>query len=206
MCSQSLQGDRIAWVALTGDGTVVAWGSNDSGQLDIPDDLGTVLFMDAGYKSTVILHTSESDLPEGLSMSDSGLISGTPVAGSGQFIDFRVIDALKRVGGKPLLLKINAQLPPTISSLIPDGPFVEMGEFVSIDFSVDAYDPEGRNLVYRWSWDGADVGTDLSAYTHSSDWGDAGDHLLTGFPACRTVRFPSTLFPAARIRFTRQIT
>jgi hypothetical protein len=42
-------------VALRSDGTVVAWGWNESGQCDVPAGLGGIVAISAGYDKTIAI-------------------------------------------------------------------------------------------------------------------------------------------------------
>lgn len=68
--------------------------------------------------------------------------------------------------------------PPVITTTSP-----RLGSFVThvetgATFQVEAVDPEGSNLTYTWSWDGAPVGGNTNAYSRPSFADDAGDHVL----------------------------
>ena len=119
-------------------------------------------------------------LPEGLSCSTNGLVAGTPVLAGTSLVTFVVQDSLGASTTKQIQIVIapNPNTRPVVSSNAPPAGAFSMGEATNQSFVVWAYDPEGSNLTHYWTWDGMQVGGDLSSYTHTTDWGDAGQYEL----------------------------
>lgn len=82
-------------LGLTSDGTVIAWGSNSRGQLDVPAGLAGVVAMDAGEKHSIAL------LSDGTVVTWGGTIGG-PVDQPGGLDD---VAAIAAGGNKNLALR-----------------------------------------------------------------------------------------------------
>jgi hypothetical protein len=165
-------------LALKTDGTVVAWGDNWSGQTTVPPGLTGVTAIAAGNRHNLALVPSQ--LPEGLSCSTDGLLSGMPTLAGTNVVTFVTHDSLGATTNKSLEIVIaaNPNTRPVISSNAPSvGTFIT-GEATSQLFEVVGYDPEGGNLTYLWTWDGLPVGGNSNSYTHTAAWGDAGSYVL----------------------------
>ena len=80
------------YLALKSDSTVVAWGSNGSGQTSVPPGLTGVVAIAAGGDHALALRETPP-LPEGLSFSTNGTLSGTPVSAGSSLMTFAVQDA-----------------------------------------------------------------------------------------------------------------
>jgi len=127
-----------------------------------------------------IVFTSVGRLPQGLSFSTNGIVAGTPTLAATSVVTFVVQDSVGASTNKPLEIVIapNPNTRPVISSNAPPAGACAMGEATNQAFQVWAYDPEGSNLTYYWTWDGVQVGSDSASYTHTTDWGDAGQYEL----------------------------
>ncbi|MCK5529006.1 MAG: PKD domain-containing protein, partial [Kiritimatiellae bacterium] len=124
--------------------------------------------------------STTSTLPQGISLSLDGQLSGLP-GDEGTFpVDLQLVDQTDSLTNKVLNLIINANpnRPPVITSTNPLPLVVVMPENTNISFNITAIDPEGTNLVYHWSLDENTVGLDSSSYVLNTIWGDAGDYTL----------------------------
>ena len=151
---------------------------------------------------------SSALMPEGLSMTASGLLHGMMYNACSGRLMFRVIDSEGRSDIKelPFTVAANPNKRPVIESIAPQNnvTFVRVGD--SRTFSVAAYDPEGGALSYRWTVDGENVdGANAADYTYSPVVTDAGnvrtltcfvsdglwtDKVATNF----TVKVPRTIY------------
>jgi len=127
-----------------------------------------------------IVFTPVGRLPDGLACSTNGIVAGTPTFAVTSVVTFVVQDSVGASTNKPLEIVIapNPNTRPVISSNAPPAGAFSMGEATSQLFRVWAYDPEGSNLTYSWTWDGTPVGGNASSYTHTTAWGDAGQYVL----------------------------
>jgi len=65
-----------------------------------------------------------------------------------------------------------------VTSLLPaEGP-VSINEMETVNFSIDATDPDGNELTYSWKLDGTEVSTE-AAYDYTPEYDAAGDHVVT---------------------------
>lgn len=62
-------------------------------------------------------------------------------------------------------------------SVTPDSS-VSVEENSITTFSVEAIDPEGMTLHYRWFLDGEEVGSDTAVHAYKVTWPDIGAHTL----------------------------
>ena len=127
-----------------------------------------------------ITFTPVGRLPDGLSCSTDGIVAGTPILAGTSVVTFVVQDSLGASANKPIEIEIatNPNTRPVISSNAPPAGAFSMGEATNQTFAVWAYDPEGSNITYYWTWDGAQVGGNLATYTHTTEWGDAEQSQL----------------------------
>jgi len=165
-------------LALRRDGTLAAWGDDGGGQIDVPAGLGRVMGIAGGAGYTLVLLADSSQLPDGLACSSNGLVSGMSSSAASNRITFVAMDAVGVAARRTFDFIINGNLPPVISTNTPPAGAFSMAEVTSQVFSVSAYDPEGSNLVYSWTWAGLPVGGNSNAYTRTTVWGDAGTNLL----------------------------
>ena len=186
-----LGGDKVnVTVTLTRDGRVTLRygpGNGDGGTIGVSAGNGQDYLLSAKSGSgsmdsaADILLTPVGQLPEGLSCSANGILAGTPILAGTSVVTFVVQDSVGAQANKALEVVIapNPNMRPVISSNAPPAGAFSMAEGgISQLFQVWAHDPEGSNLVYSWTWDGADVGGNSSAYTHTTPWGEIGLHTL----------------------------
>ncbi|MBT4332350.1 MAG: PKD domain-containing protein, partial [Candidatus Cloacimonetes bacterium] len=64
-----------------------------------------------------------------------------------------------------------------VNELIPESGNLFIQESESIDFSIDAYDPDGNALEFSWELDGASVST-INSYEFTSNMNSAGTYYL----------------------------
>jgi len=65
-----------------------------------------------------------------------------------------------------------------VSNLEPaEGP-VSINELETVNFAIEASDPDGKDLVYSWKLDGAEVSTEAT-YDFVTDYTSAGDYVVT---------------------------
>ena len=93
-------------LALKTDGTVVAWGDNDSGQTDVPLGLTGVVAIAAGGFHSLALKADSALLPEGLSLSVDGVVSGIPTTAGTSVVNFVVTDSLGATTNKLLEIAV----------------------------------------------------------------------------------------------------
>ena len=185
-----LSGDKVnVSVTLTSDGAVqVRYGSGNAngGMIGISAGDGQNYVLSEKSESgsmdyaTDSIFTPVGRLPAGLSCSTNGVVSGTPILAGTNVVMFVVQDSVGATTNKPLEIVIspNPNTRPVISSNTPPSGAFSMGEATSQLFRVWAYDPQGSNLTYAWTWDGSGVGGNASSYTHTTAWGDAGLHTM----------------------------
>ena len=87
-------------------GTVVAWGDNDSGQTDVPLGLTGVVAIAAGGFHSLALKADSALLPEGLSLSVDGVVSGIPTTAGTSVVNFVVTDSLGATTNKLLEIAV----------------------------------------------------------------------------------------------------
>lgn len=107
-----------------------------------------------------------TSVPEGLTLSESGLLSGTPVAEPGTYgLWVRALSGSETVMKRlPLTVLRNPLERPEISGQSPVEPLVSHALGESVHFSVAATHPTSEALDYTWLLDGETVGTE-STYT-----------------------------------------
>ena len=164
-------------LALRGDGTVVAWGANGHGQTNVPKGLGGVAAIAAGYYHSLALY---APLPAGLTLSPAGELSGTPILAGTYRPTFVVWNSSGSQASKELEIVIapNPNTRPVVDATTPPQGVVTMVENSNQLFSVVAHDAEGQPLTYAWTLNGEPVGDGTASYMHTTDWGDAGIHVL----------------------------
>lgn len=66
--------------------------------------------------------------------------------------------------------------PIVINSVLPtNGGSLSIFEYETISFSVDAYDPDGNDLIYSWTLDGAFL-SNQNTFTYNTNGSSAGNH------------------------------
>ncbi|MCK4654915.1 MAG: PKD domain-containing protein [Candidatus Cloacimonetes bacterium] len=73
---------------------------------------------------------------------------------------------------------INVDQPIVVTELIPPEGNIIIDEGDVINFSIDAYDPDGNPLEFSWQLDGVEVSTD-STYIFETDYTSAGEYVVT---------------------------
>ncbi len=68
--------------------------------------------------------------------------------------------------------------PIVVNSILPAPGSYTINETESINFSIDAYDPDGNPLEYSWKLDGTEVSI-ISTYDYITDYNSAGEHIIT---------------------------
>ena len=126
-----------------------------------------------------MLVASTVGLPMGLSLSSSGLLSGIPKESATNAVTVRVTDSLGEAAVKTFDLRVaaNPNTRPVADAVSPAETnghvYVVAGK--SRTFTVDARDPEGAPLEYRWfvdgEWTSNDVGS--ASFTYSPTTEDA---------------------------------
>ena len=167
-------------LALKSDRQVVAWGHNGNGQSTIPPGVSNVTAIAGGWRHSIVAKSSAATMSQGLTCSTDGVVYGTPAQAGTNVVNFVVQDNVGTITNKALEIVI-APHPngrPTISSNSPPSGAFGMNEASSQIFQTWAYDPEGSNLVYAWTWDGEAVGSNSNLYSRTADWGDSGLHTL----------------------------
>jgi len=176
-------------VTLRNDGTIrMKYGSGNAngGLIGISAGNGTDYVIASKSQSGSMANADDivfepaGGLPDGLSLSTNGVISGTPLLAGTSVVTFVVHDSIGTSTNKDLELVIdqNPNRPPVVNSTTPQSGLFVMCEQTNETFSVDATDPEGSNIVYSWTWDGTPVGTDSSTFGTNTVWGDAGTYSL----------------------------
>lgn len=158
--------------AVKSDGTVVSWGLNDEGQTDIPPEIaGGVLMVSAGdYHSLALMSNM---LPEGVNLTQSGRLLGTPQQQDNLKVDINVSDVFGERSRMVFDLTINdnPNTRPEISTFMPSQTDLAMFASASQTFSITASDPEGQPLSYAWTLNGSPVGLDSPQLTLGEvDW------------------------------------
>ncbi|MDA3798542.1 MAG: SBBP repeat-containing protein [Kiritimatiellae bacterium] len=119
-------------------------------------------------------------LPNGLELSESGVISGVPTA-EGVFTPaFSIMDSFGGCGTGivSLVVEENTNRPPSLTLKSPADETVPMFEQTNKIFTLEAVDPEGVPLTYTWEVDGTPVSSQPTNYLHNTVWGDAGTYQL----------------------------
>jgi hypothetical protein len=175
-------------LALTGDGAVVAWGAGatdtgewpEYGQSDVPEGVTGIAAISAGMNSSLAMKPIDSQLPPGLDLSTSGELSGYPNLAGIYTPTFLVENSESTMATKELeiLIEPNPNTRPEVDSTTPPEGSVIMSEKSNQAFSLTAHDPEEGPLTYHWTLNGEPVGDGTVSYTHTTDWGDAGFHVL----------------------------
>jgi len=167
-------------LALMSNNTVVSWGSNGFGQTNVPSDLTDVVAISGGGSHSLALRSNSTQLPKGLTCTGEGVVSGVPTQPGIRIVTFVVRDSVGAIAEKQIQILIEGNpntRPVIVSSSPPTGEF-SMGEGTSQVFQVWAYDPEGSNLTFSWTWDGALIGDNSSQCTITTALGDAGLHTM----------------------------
>jgi transposase len=68
--------------------------------------------------------------------------------------------------------------PIVVNSILPAPGNYTINETETINFSIDAYDPDGNPLEYSWKLDGTEVSI-ISTYDYITDYNSAGEHIIT---------------------------
>jgi len=119
-------------------------------------------------------------LPDGLELSESGLLSGVPTEEGVFMPTFSVIDSFggTGTGAVSLLVVDNSNRPPYATLKNPANTIVSMFAQTNRLFTLEAIDPESMPLNYIWEVNGSAVSIHPTNYLHSTVWGDAGVHTL----------------------------
>ncbi len=122
-------------------------------------------------------------LPAGYQLSAIGVVSGVATNVSTNTVTFAVQDDVGASTNRALQVVVgpNPNTRPVITANTPPAGLFTMGEGTNQLFQVSAYDPEGSNLVYRWTWNGVNTGGNSSTFLHTTDWDDAGTYQLACF-------------------------
>jgi hypothetical protein len=141
----AIAGGGFHSLALKGDGTVVAWGDNDSGQTNVPPDLTNAVAIAAGWKNSLALKNDGTVVAWGLNSSvPAGLTNAVAIA-----------------AGKFHSLALLGWLPPSIT-LQPASQSVLPGSNVTFSVSATGSEP----LSYQWRLNGANIpGATNSTYS-----------------------------------------
>jgi hypothetical protein len=111
-------------LALKSDGTVVAWGRNKDGQADVPAGLSNVVAISAGGYHSLALRSKGTQLPDGLTCSTEGIVSGVPAVAGKRSVTFVVRDQAGEEAIKSVEILIS-DLPKVLTDvptvLIPEG-------------------------------------------------------------------------------------
>lgn len=166
-----------SWVAVKNDGTLA---SSVGAEADVEG--AELVAVCRGYAA--VWRNAESCLPAGLSLSDSGVISGfSEQAGTNRLSlvvqDDQGATTLKRV---ELSVHQNINQRPVFTSRHPESYFLNLEEGgVEQQFDVTARDPEGQRLSYSWFLDGASVGNDSPSFNYVTVWEGETIHTLQCF-------------------------
>ena len=150
---------------------------------NLPHGTGMVLYatsLATSNGSSPYFWTVSNGLPNGLTLSEAGELSGTPTEEGSFPLDLFVEDSWGATGQTAVVLTIdlNANRPPTATHRDPSASLWPMGEGTNELFTLEASDPEGLPLTYMWILNDAPVSSVPSNYLYKADWGDAGDHVL----------------------------
>lgn len=160
-------------VALKADGSIVAWGDHPG-----VDGVQHAAGIEAGPHFCMVLKDESTQLPEGLSISNSGLITGRPHKAGVYDVTFSVVTTNIVEKTLRLVVESNDDLSPVIYSVTPLEQKVSMSEGSTLPLGISAHDPEGAELVYRWTLDGRDVAGELGNYSYMPNYGDLGWHQI----------------------------
>lgn len=103
----ALAAGSVHGLALKSDGTVVAWGN----QAYVPAGLSNVVKIWAGQDHDLALRSIPPTLPEGLSCSANGVVSGTPTQAGTNIVTLVVRDSVGTTTNKSLEMVIQPNLP-----------------------------------------------------------------------------------------------
>jgi len=149
----------------------------------LPTGTGMVAYacgLQVSNGSTPYQWTTESSLPDGITLSNDGIISGTPVEEGSFPLNIAIADAWGAAGQKSLVLNImpNSNRPPFLISRSPTNRTLALCEGSDTLFTLRAADPEGSVPGYTWYLDDIQVSTLPTNLLLHTEWGDAGEHSL----------------------------
>ena len=95
------------------------------------------------------------------------------------FIRVSYTDGTLTVAHNWTVIVTNVNRAPVINSYSPSGDVV-MTETQSKDFIINATDPDGDALVYNWTLNGTQVGSNLKTYHFATNYSSNGTYILIG--------------------------
>ena len=160
-------------------------GNLNGGMVGISSGDGSTYLLAAGSgdprtNTPDVLFTPVNPLPAGLTLSPSGVLSGTPQQAATNSVSFVVEDSLGEVDTQILTVRVNPNVNqrPVISAQAPVASAVTIPGGGAQLFSVTASDPESAPLTYTWLWDNAPRGGNTASLNVTTVFADAGEHTL----------------------------
>lgn len=133
--------------------------------------------LDLNAASDLVLMNGE--IGNGLTLTEGGLIVGTPTTAGTNTFAVTVTDAAGETAERMLTLVVdeNPNRRPVVESVRP-ATNVNVKVGTSATFAVTAHDPEGEPLSYAWLLDGEEVECSAAQFTFAATADTAGAHTL----------------------------
>lgn len=177
----AIYGGLYTTFALRTNGDLIGWGPNDTyHQSESQYGMREVVTASSCDVFSLAVQPANHALPEGMSCSSEGLITGRPTMAGIFEVKFFVTDAQGFQFEKVLSITVsdNPNQPPIIESVTPSQDKLVLKENDIQNFNVNAEDPDGEALTYRWMLDGENARISSSNFVWATGWEDIGQHSL----------------------------
>jgi len=163
------------WYVHVGDYLVIDTEELSEAPVGLPYEATLSAHRTIGETGTLTWYTW--NLPEGLSLSEAGVLSGTPTEPGDYSFQINVNSSVGPSGWSNFELHVDSGAP-RFSDVSPARGPVNLAGVASQPFSVTASSSIGAALSYEWLLDGEPVGTDASSYAYAHEASDASMHTL----------------------------
>ena len=163
------------WYVHVGDYLVIDTEELPEAPVGLPYEATLSAHRTIGETGTLTWYTW--NLPEGLSLSEAGVLSGTPTEPGDYSFQINVNSSVGPSGWSNFELHVDSGAPRFSNTIPARGP-VNLAGVASQPFSVAASSSIGAALSYEWLLDGEPVGTDASSYAYAHEASDAAMHTL----------------------------